>query len=257
MSNVMNQSANLSSPLGTFVAKFGATKARSKGNLWSGIVFIVFGVIGLLVGVLAAVSETGSSVVGFCGGVGLLSIAGGSWAIWTHRQEKDMAVQVYQDGLTMHKNGRSTTMRWDEIQNLDVIVTYNRQIRASFYNYTLKDTHGQTMRLNLTPGNLENPDQLARTIQQEVTRRQLAHAFTKLNAGMAVEFGPLSVTTDGIMNGRSHLPWSKFKEARLTYKGYFRIWTRDSTKTWARIEMQKMANLFTFLALADQLSGQR
>ncbi|WP_420645008.1 DUF6585 family protein [Candidatus Leptofilum sp.] len=239
--------------LGPFIAQYGATKIRSKGNLWSGVVFIIFGVIGLIVGLIAAVSETGTSVVGFCGGVGLLSLIGGAWAVHTHRQEKDMAVQVYQDGILFTKNGRTIAMRWDEVQNLDVIVVYNRQIRSSFYNYTLKDTAGQTMRLNLTPGNLENSDQLAQTIQHEVTRRQLAQAFTKLNAGLTVDFGPLSVTKDGIQNGRNHLPWSEFKEARLTYKGYFRIWPKFGSKSWAKIEMQKIPNLFTFLALANQL----
>lgn len=254
MSTVMNQNVNLNSPLGALVSAHSTTKIRSRGNLWSGIIFIVFGLIGLIVGVIAAVTETGASVVGFCGGVGLLSIAGGAWALWSHRQDKGLAVQVYRDGIVQQKNGRVTVMRWDEIHNLDAIVIYNRQIRSSFYNYTLKDGTGQTMRLNLTPGNLENSDQLAQIIQQEVTRRQLAQAFTKLNAGLPVEFGPLSVTQYGVENGRNHLAWSEFKEAKLTYKGYFRIWAKDSGRSWARIEMQKMPNLFTFLALANQMT---
>ncbi|MCA9925905.1 MAG: hypothetical protein KC421_26215 [Anaerolineales bacterium] len=251
----INEPMRMNEQLGAPIAEYGATKVRSKGNLWSGVVFMVFGVIGLIAGLIAAVSETGASVVGFCSGVGLLSFVGGAWAVRIHRQEKDMAVQVYQDGIVSTKNGRSTTMRWDEMQNLDVIVTYNQQIRSSFYNYTLKDTVGQTLRLNLTPGNLENADHLAQTIQHEVTRRQLAQALTRLNAGQPVEFGPLSITQEGIQNGRNHLPWSEFKEAKLTYKGYFRIWAKEGGKSWARIEMQKMPNLFTFLALANQMSG--
>lgn len=253
MNHVMNQTIDIKSELGGMIAEYGATKIRSTGNLWSGRVFIALGVIGLLVGMAAAVTETGSAVIGFCGGVGLLSIAGGAWAIRTHRQEKEMSVQVYRHGLVSRKNGRITTMRWQDVQDLIVAVLYNHKLRSSFYHYTLKDQAGAALRLNLTPGNLENPEQLAQIIQHEVTQRQLAQAVTKLNAGQPIQFGPLTVTRVGIQNGRRTLPWLDYAGARVSAKGYFQVEERGRAKSWARIDLGKMPNVFTFLALANQL----
>ncbi|MAT96306.1 MAG: hypothetical protein CL608_04115 [Anaerolineaceae bacterium] len=62
--------------LGALLSEYGTNQIRSKGNLWSGITFIILGVIAVVVGLVAAVTEIGSSVVAFCGSVGLLNIAG-------------------------------------------------------------------------------------------------------------------------------------------------------------------------------------
>ena len=43
--------------------------------------------------------------------------------------------------------------------------------------HAIKDAAGQTLRLNLTPGNLDNAGQLAQIIQHEVTDRQLPRAI--------------------------------------------------------------------------------
>ena len=250
-----NQYMNMNNSLGAMLSEYGATKVRSKGNLWSGIVFIIIGLIAIAAGIVAAVTETGSSVVGFCGGVGLLSAAGGAWAVWTHRQEKGMAVRVHQDGLVWQKNGRTTAMRWDDVLELGVIAFYNRQLRTTFYTYTLKDRSDQKMRLNLTPGNLDNAQELAQTIQQEVTRRQLGRAITTFNAGQPVQFGPLTIAQEGIGYGRKSLPWSQFAGASLSQRGHFVVRAKEQKTTWARIEMVKMPNMFTFVALANQISG--
>lgn len=70
-------------------------------------------------------------------------------------------------------------------------------------------------------GNLENAEQLAQTIQQEVTRRQLGRAMTMFNAGQPVQFGPLTVTRAGLEHGRKILPWSQFAGAAIGRQGYF------------------------------------
>ena len=254
---MINESITVDTQLGTLLSEHGASQIRSKGNLWSGFVFVLLGVIALGAGLIAAVTNTGGTVVSFCGGVGLLSILGGGWAIRTHNQEKGMSVQIYADGIVSTKNGRSTAMRWDEVIDLGVIVVYNRQIHSSFYTYTLKDVSGQTLRLNLTPGHFENAEQLSQTIQQEVTRRQLGRAMTTLNAGEPVQFGPLTITQEGIQNGRKTLPWSEFKEIALTQKGNFVVRAHDKATSWARIDMVKMSNVFTFVALADQITGRQ
>ena len=251
----IDQTMKPNSSLGALLSEYGATKIRRKGNLWSGIAFILLGLIAVGIGIVAAVTETGSSAVAFCGGVGLLSIAGGAWAIWTHRQDKGMAVQVYRDGLVWTKNGRSTTIRWDEVLDLSVVALYNKQLRSTFYNYTLKDTSGQKMRLNLTPGNLENAEQLAEIIQQEVTRRQLGRAITTFNAGQPVQFGPLTLTQAGIEYGRKTLPWPQFAGAAISQRGYFVVRAQGQATNWARVDMVKMPNMFTFVALTSQITG--
>ena len=253
---MMNESITVNTQLGTLLSEHGASQIRSKGNIWSGVVFVLLGVIALGAGLIAAVTSTGGTVVSFCGGVGLLSILGGGWAIRTHNQEKGMSVQVYADGIVSTKNGRSTTMRWDEVIDLGVIVVYNRQINSSFYTYTLKNLSGKTMRLNLTPGHFENAEQLSQTVQQEITRRQLGRAITTFNAGEPVQFGMLTVTQEGIQNGRKILPWSEFKEIALSRKGYFVIRAHNKSTNWVRIDMIKMSNVFTFMALANQITGQ-
>lgn len=242
--------------LGALVAEHGATQVRHQGNLWSGLAFIFLGLIALGVGVVAAVTETGAAAVSFCSGVGLLSLAGGAWAVWTHRQEQAMAVQAYVDGLVWQKNGRTTTMRWDEVLDLSALALYNKQLRRTFYTYTLKDAAGQTMRLNLTPGHLDQAEQLADLIQQEVTRRQLGRAITALKAGQPVHFGPLTITNEGIENGRKHLPWSQFAGAAISLQGHFVVRAHQQTLNWTRVDMVKMPNVFTFVVLAQHLSKQ-
>jgi hypothetical protein len=148
-------------------------------------------------------------------------------------------------------------MRWDEVLDLGVVAFYNKQLRSTFYNYTLKDTSGQKMRLNLTPGNLENAEQLAEIIQQEVTRRQLGRAITAFNAGQPVQFGPLTVTQEGIVYGRKTLPWSQFAGAAISQRGYFVVRAQGQATNWARVDMVKMPNMFTFVALVNQITEIR
>ena len=258
MTTSIHQSIPQSETLGSLLAEYGATQVRRKGNLWGGIIFIIFGLIGIGTGLIAAFTDTDTSVVGFCSGIGLLSIVGGAWAVRIHNQEQDMAVQIYRDGLVWQRNGRTIPMRWDEVLNLDVIASYNKQLRTAFYTYTLKDTAERKIQLNLTQGHFENAEQLSHVIQQEVISRQLARVLTRINAGESVQFGPLTVNQSGIEYGRKFLPWSQAAGALLG-RGYFLVQAKDQTTNWARIDMVKVPNMLTVIALVNRMMeiGQR
>lgn len=237
--------------LGRFISAYQATRIRQKGNLWGGIVFIVLGLFAVGFGWIAAMSAT--AVALFWSSVGLLCIAGGVWAVYAHRQGQDMVVQVFHDGLVYTRHGRTLTMRWDDITDLSAIIFYNQQLRSHFYTYTIKDAAGQTLRLNLTPGNLDNAEQLAQIIQQEVTDRQLPRAIADYNAGVPLRFGPLMVTQEGIEHGRQLLPWSEFDKFATSRHGHFVVHAQQGVTSWARVDMVKMTNVFTLLALVERI----
>jgi hypothetical protein len=241
--------------LGTLLSEHRASQVRLKGNLWSGIVFILLGIITVVVGLIAAMPETSTTF--FCGGVGLLSIAGGAWAVLVHRQEQGMAVQLFEDGLVYRQNGRILIMRWADVTDLDAVGVYNSKLHSSFYTYTLKDMLGQTIRLNLTQGYFENADQLAQTIQQEVTTRQLPRAVADYNAGTPLKFGPLTLTQQGIQNGRKFLPWSQVAEATIGRHGYFVLHAHEKTISWARVDMTQISNVFILLSLINWIAKRQ
>ena len=55
----------MNNQLGPFISEHGASKIRRNGNLWSGIVFVILGLIALGAGLIAAVTDTGSNVFTF------------------------------------------------------------------------------------------------------------------------------------------------------------------------------------------------
>lgn len=256
MTTTINQTITMTEQLGALISEHGLSQVSAKGGRWSNIIFIIFGVIALGGALAAAVVGAGATIIGFCAGVGLLALGGGLWSLYAQRREQDLTVRVYQEGLAYRRNGQTTSMRWDEIDDMGVVVIYNQQLRSAFYTYTLKDSSGQKIRLNLTRGKFENAEQLAQTIQQEVTRRQLAQAIADYRQGTPVQFGPLTVTQEGIKHGRKTLPWAQVAEVAIGRRGYFVVRSARQSTNWARVDMTKMSNVFTFIALVNWIIEQ-
>lgn len=99
----------------------------------------------------------------------------------------------------------------------------------------------------------QGQDQLAQIIQQEVTDQQLPRAIADFNAGVPLRFGPLMVTPEGIEHGRQLLPWSEFGKFATSRHGHFVVHAQQGVTSWARVDMVKMTNIFTLLALVDRI----
>lgn len=67
------------------------------------------------------------------------------------------------------------------------------------------------------------------------------------------EHGVSQVRAKGIHLGRNTLPWAQVDGVAIGRRGHFVVRAAGRATNWARIDMTKMTNVFTFIALVNHI----
>jgi hypothetical protein len=118
------------------------------------------------------------------------------------------------------------------------------------HTYTIVRRDGEKMVLSgFALGRL---GKLADRIDRELSRRHFPRLLQFYEAGEPVEFGPISVSSAGLVKGNSTLPWASVTSAEIDGEFDFTVKQRGSIWAWCGVPVRKIPNLHMFLQLVEK-----
>ncbi len=172
----------------------------------------------------------------------------------------DLRVYQFSNGLIRAKGHQAEVIRWDQV----ISVVQNVRRRGTYYflggvigaaiassrsshSFTVQRSDGASFKFN---GILKNVAQLGQNIQQAVTQQHMPRAIAAFNAGSQVNFGPLTVSTQGLSNGREVLSWNQVQSVDLK-QGQVIVRKVGKTFNWASLNISQVPNLLVFMGLVN------
>jgi len=243
-------SYQLGTPLNEYKVGYGG---RKKVALI--IMFIVLIGLGGLFGAAAADPSTGQQALFV-----VLCLACVAFAIYLVLQPvlyRSWRAYVCSDGLLSVRGNKIEPFRWDQIEAMWRSVTkhYTNGIyTGTTHVYTVRSSDGRQVVFN---DRFANVEQLGDTISREVTNRLLPQVIRAYHAGNTITFGPLSISQQGVSNGKELLQWSQIKEMGVN-RGVVTVKKEGKWLNWSSVMAAKVPNIFVFMALVNYvLKGQQ
>lgn len=239
--------------LGPIVSEHRVVPSRQKSNLIMGVLLLVAGLGGMGLGISSALKGDTDSLY-ICNGFGLLIALGGAWVLQTYRQEKEMVIVACRDGLAYVRKSGVQIMRWDEVTAVWMSITRHRRSGNTVHTYRLGNEQNNNLTFIYAVGELENIEELGNTVQKEVTSRLFPKWVQKYNAGETLSFGALTVSKQGLGNGKEVLPWSDVAEVQLR-NGHIAVRKQDKWLNWSWATVGQIPNIYVFTGLVEQIVG--
>ncbi len=166
-------------------------------------------------------------------------------------------VYVCTDGFVFTRGNKIEAFRWDQIEAMWQAVTrryINGIYTGTVHRYTVR---GRDARQVIFSDRFTNVEELGNTISRAITNYQLPQVIATYNAGNTLTFGPLSISTQGVSNGKELLPWSQVKEMGVN-RGVVTVRKEGKWLNWSSARVAQIPNVFVFMALANYiLKGQK
>ncbi len=224
--------------LGTFTQLYQASLIK--------LVSFVIGMLVLTILYIAAVIVEQSSIL-----VLLILIATTIFTIWYFVTNSSLKVYIFTEGLIRAQRSKMDVMRWENVEAVwEKIVRYRYRGLITLYTaykYTVRRSDGTQFKFGSA---LKNTKQLGITIQQEVTRRQLPKAIATYESGSPANFGPLSVSMQGISKNGVLVPWNQIGPVNFK-RGWLIISRQGSLLAASRTSCSAVPNLEVFLQLVE------
>ncbi len=197
----------------------------------------------------------------------------------------NLRVYLFSNGLIRAKGNQADPIRWDQVTSVvqkeiehdgsDGVPTYG--ISQSFIvhgsvgatkngvpvdapalfsqSFIVHRSDGATFEFNDV---LKNVAQLGQSIQLAVTQQHMPWAMAAYNGGGSIPFGPLTVSMQGLSNGRKVLPWNEVKSVDVVSRvegSERKVIVRRVGKRfnwiWAKITISQIPNLLVFMRLVN------
>lgn len=193
-------------------------------------------------------------------GVGLLSLFFVGIAVYYLLYPviyRSVRVYVCAGGFIFKKGNAVDIFRWEQIEAMWRAVTkhYTNGIyTGTTHKYTVRRKDGKQVIFN---DRFVNVEALGDTISRAITNYLWPQVIEAYNAGKAITFGPLSISLQGVSNGRELLPWNQIKEMGVN-RGVVTVRREGKWLNWSSVMAAKVPNIFVFMALVDYvLKGRR
>lgn len=188
-------------------------------------------------------------------------------------RNRGMRVYRCMDGLLHVKGATVEAICWDQVAEvwqtfrsywlLNFFLSFSRRERTYYYHpfytfkaYVLRRPDGTELVLDKA---FRKFKELGTTLEQEVTRRLLPGVIAACNTGTFVNFGPISVSSQGIIARGNTLPWNELGRVYVSMSSAsITIRKRHKLLNWANFRLWEVPNLCVFRAFADYMrSGQQ
>jgi hypothetical protein len=171
-------------------------------------------------------------------------------------RSRNLEVGLYGAGISYRRGRRILNVPWQDIQRLHAsAVRYG--IFGLIWGGELQvrlDLRGGE-RILLTRAIVDLPD-LVEKIKRNIYPHLLAGYTRAFNQGHALEFGPLTLTGDGVIQAGRLLPWAELESADL-HRGLLRLTpVQGAASRRMRLPARQIPNLDVCLQLIQNL-GQR
>jgi hypothetical protein len=163
----------------------------------------------------------------------------------------NLKAYVFSEGLIRAKGSQIDVMRWEHVDAVwEKIVQYRYRGLIPLYktyNYTVRRNDGAQFKF---PSAFKSNKLLGEAIQQEVMRRQLPNAIATYDSGNPVNFGTLTVSTQGISKGAVLTPWNQIGKVDFK-RGWLIVHKQGSLLAASRTRASTVPNLQVFLQLVE------
>jgi len=167
---------------------------------------------------------------------------------------RQVHVKLFADGFSRERDGKTETVRWDDIAAVWQSVTkrYTNGIyTGTTHVYTLKTGDGRTFIFN---DQLKKVEKLGQTAINEVSNRKFPGAVALYNNGATVQFGPVAISKVGLTKGDQTLSWPEIEAVNLN-KGYLNVKKRGKWLKFANVPVSSIPNVFVLVAMIDRIVG--
>lgn len=237
--------------LGTPQEEFKVTANRT--TITSGIVCIIVGVIFAFVALSSMVGSSDgtsdpSAAIVFLP-ITLIFVLIGLFYLLYPLFYRSWHVYVCSEGMIYTHGSKVDIFPWNGVQALwERVVNYYR------YGFRARTTRKYTIQRNdgykaVITQRFAHVESLSERINQELMNRLYPQIVASYNAGNAITFGPLTLSTQGINNGRALLPWFQVEDVTVN-RGYVNVrQAGGGWRNWASPMASNIPNLVLFLAL--------
>lgn len=188
--------------------------------------------------------------------VGLGFVAIGLFMILSPVIRRSWRVYVCSDGFAFVRGGRVDAFRWDQIEAMWQAITrrysYGVYVGAT-HKYTVRRKDGVQVVFNDRFAQVED---LGNALSRAITNVVFPQVLAAYNAGQTITFGSLSISLQGVSNGRETLPWSQIKEIGVN-RGIISVRREGKWLNWSTIYASRVPNFFVFLALVNYVLKNR
>ena len=237
--------------LGMPVAEFGSK--LTAGKLVSSILFLLIGAGFLVLSLTTSSSSSGLLALLL---ISLLFIGLGLASFIVMYLRRNLHIYVCPEGLLYVNGDKADVIRWDQIEVVWTQVTkryYNGVYTGTTHLYTVRRGDGATFKFS---DKFHKVGDLGTIIERETSRRLLPKAIAAYNAGMPVTFGKLTVSQQGVSNGKELLPWYQIKGIQVN-RGIVTVSKEGKWLNWASIAVSRTPNIFVFMGLVNYVVNGR
>jgi hypothetical protein len=162
----------------------------------------------------------------------------------------NVRVYTFANGFLRAKGKAIDVIRYDAVTQVFFI---SRKGRYGTVSYTLTVVRNDGATFKFT-GLLRNIVSLGSAVQSEIVRRHTPFALDAFNRGRILPFGPLSISQQGISNGRATLPWNAIQPI-TSRKGYIVVKQINQRSNFARVKVSQIPNLPVFFNVVNYVRG--
>ena len=241
--------------MGNIRSGYGASQSLARPGIGGSVVCFILALFFIIWGVNAASESSAGAGIGIV--AALIFAAMGLFALTRGLSISNSNLHVYlceRGFLYTEKNMAPQPFLWDQIQ---VWRAVTRHYRNGAYTgtttiYTIQRHDGYRIMLN---NRLNNIEYLGAAISEQATQAQLPRAIQTFNSGQTLSFASLTLSQQGISNGRELLPWTQVQAVDVK-DGYISVKRQGGWFRWAKLAASEVPNLFIFLALVDHVLKQ-
>jgi hypothetical protein len=163
---------------------------------------------------------------------------------------QNLRYYVCSHGIISIKGKQIQAVRWDQVQAIQKIYPANNSnIPQQYILYPADATKPvmlERLCIRIKPFRLQ--------LEREITRRLFPEFLAAYKAGQTLNFGPVTVTSQGLSMhaGEKLLPWTKLGSI-YEVSGCLVIRETGSRARWAAIEASEILNIGVLLALLQQI----
>jgi len=189
--------------------------------------------------------------------VGLVMFPASLHSLFRLIRNRKQCVLVFTDGFVRIGHNQQRACRWDQVEGVwqDVTKHYHNGIyTGTTYIYTVRTRGGDTIKFHSDYDRLKNIDKLGQTLQRESSRRLFPRYLETFNAGGTVHFGSLSVSREGLSNGKELLPWDEVTGVKIS-QGVLTVGKKGKWLNWSTVPVSQIPNFHLLTVLVDQIVG--
>ena len=159
-------------------------------------------------------------------------------------------------GFVFLKGSKAVACRWDQVAFVWQRITRhytNGVYTGTSFKYTVRRADGVEIIINQQ---IRNGAQLGTLIQREATSRLTPRALAGFQAGQTLQFGPFSVSRQGLGTSRGMLPWNEVQQVSAN-RGVVVIQQRGQRRGKSYGGVDKVPNLYVFFNVANAIAKGR